>query len=149
MVDNRWPALIVAVVLVVFGISLMVSHRRTRRRWLGDLHLDEGESQFLQKRYRRRMRIAATFAILGVLIGVGDAVLPIQKKQPLAVTLYWIGVLLLTGWVMLQGFWDLWSTAAYTGAELNRIRQKRRELEQQLVEFKHRNLGERGFDEQR
>jgi hypothetical protein len=49
---------------------------------------------------------------------------------------------------MLQGFWDLWSTAAYTGAELSRIRQKRRELEQQLVEFKHRNLGERDFDGQ-
>jgi hypothetical protein len=48
---------------------------------------------------------------------------------------------------MFLGFSDLWSTAVYTGAELSRIRQKRNELERQLVEFKHRNLGDRNFDE--
>jgi hypothetical protein len=148
-VDNRWPALIVAVVLITFGASLMVSHVRSWRRRRDSLIADEKEFGFFEKRYRRRMRIAATFVILGVLIGVGDALLPMHKNQPLAISLYWIGVLLLTGWVMLQGFGDLWSTAAYTGAELTRIRQKRHELERQLVEFKHRNRAERGFDESR
>jgi hypothetical protein len=146
-VDNRWPALIVAVVLITFGASLLVSHVRSWRRRSGALAVDENEFAFFQKRHRRRMRIAATFVILGVLIGVGDALLPMHKNQPLAITLYWIGVLILTGWVMLQGFGDLWSTAAYTGAELSRIRQKRHELERQLVEFKHRNRADRGFDE--
>jgi hypothetical protein len=138
--------LIVAVVLVVFGAALLVSHVRTWRGQRHDLHLDEHERAFFQKRYRRRTRIAATFVILGILIGVGDAFLPMRKNQPLAITLYWIGVLLLTGWVMLQGFADLWSTASYTGAELSRIRDKRRELERQLVEFKHRNLKDEEFD---
>ncbi|HEV8003092.1 MAG TPA: hypothetical protein VGP63_24615 [Planctomycetaceae bacterium] len=147
--NNRWPALIVAVVLVAFGTSLMVSHVRSWRRRRGSLAFDEGERAFLERRYRRRMRISATFIILGILIGAGDAVLPMHKNQPLAITLYWIGVLVLTGWVMLQGLGDLWSTAAHTGAELTRIRQKRHELERQLVEFKHRNLGDRGFDESR
>jgi hypothetical protein len=146
-VDNRWPALVVAVVLIAFGATLLVSHFRSWRRRRGALALDENEFAFFRKRYRRRMRIAATFVILGILIGVGDALLPMHKNQPLAITLYWIGVLILTGWVMLQGFGDLWSTAAYTGAELSRIRQKRHELERQLVEFKHRNLADRGFDE--
>ncbi len=144
--NNSWPALIVAVVLVVFGASLMVSHVRSWRRRRGDLNLDEDGRAYFEKRYRRRMRISATFIILGILIGVGDALLPMHKNQPVAITLYWIGVLLLTGWVLLQGFGDLWSTAAYTGAELTRIQQKRRELERQLVEFKHRNLGSRDFD---
>jgi hypothetical protein len=146
-VNNSWPALIVAVVLIVFGASLMVSHVRTRRRRRGDLRLEENERAFFENRYRRRMRISATFIILGILIGVGDALLPMHKNQPLVISLYWIGVLLLTGWVLLQGFGDLWSTAAYTGAELTRIRQKRDELERQLVEFKHRNLGGRDFDD--
>jgi hypothetical protein len=145
-VNNPWPALIVAVVLVVFGTSLMVAHVRSWRRHRSKLGLDEDERGFFRKRYRRRMRIAATFIILGILIGVGDAFLPMHKNQPTAITLYWIGVLLLTGWVMIQGFGDLWSTAVYTGAELSRIRQKRNELERQLVEFKHRNLGDREFD---
>jgi hypothetical protein len=145
-VNNPWPALIVAVVLVVFGTSLMVAHVRSRRRQRGKLGLDEDERGFFQKRYRRRMRIAATFIILGILIGVGDAFLPMHKNQPTVITLYWIGVLVLTGWVMLQGLNDLWSTAVYTSTELSRIHQKRNELERQLVEFKHRNLGERDFD---
>jgi hypothetical protein len=145
-VNNPWPALIVAVVLVVFGTSLMVAHVRSRRRQRGKLVLDEDERGFFHKRYRRRMRIAATFIILGILIGVGDALLPMHKNQPIAITLYWIGVLVLTGWVMLQGLNDLWSTAVYTSTELSRIQQKRHELERQLVEFKHRNLGERDFD---
>ena len=69
-----------------------------------------------------------------------------QRNQPLVIGLYWIGVLLLTGWVVLEGFGDLWSTATYTDTELTRIQQKRSELERQLVEFKHRNLGDRDFD---
>jgi hypothetical protein len=145
-VNNPWPALIVAVILVLFGTSLMVAHVRSWRRQRGKLGLDEDERGFLQKRHRRRMRIAATFIILGILIGVGDAFLPLHKKLAMAITPYWIGVLLLTGWVMLQGVNDLWSTAVYTGTELTRIQQKRHELERQLVEFKHRNLGERDFD---
>jgi len=145
-VNNPWPALIVAVILVLFGTGLIVAHVRSWRRQRGKLCLDEDERGFLQKRYRRRMRIAAAFIVLGILIGVGDAFLPMHKHQPTAITLYWIGVLVLTGWVMLQGFSDLWSTAVYTSTELSRIKQKRHELERQLVEFKHRNLGERDFD---
>ena len=128
------------------GLALARSHRRSWIRQQGDPSLTDYEREFYRRRYRRRIQVASMLAMLGVLIGAGDLTMPLQR--PFWATLYWIGVLLLTGWVMLQGFWDLWSTAAYTGAELNRIRQKRRELEQQLVEFKHRNLGERGFDEQ-
>jgi hypothetical protein len=145
-VNQRWPALIVAAVVIAFGASLMVSHVRSRRRQQADPNLEDGERAFYDKRYRRRMRISATFVILGILIGAGDALLPMQKNQPLAITLYWIGVLVLTGWVLLMGVHDLWSTFAYTGAELSKVRQKRHELERQLVEFKHRNLGGRHFD---
>jgi hypothetical protein len=145
-VNNFWPGLIVATVLVVFGASLMVSHVRSWRRQRGDLRHDENDRAYFEKRYRRRMRISGTFVILGILIGVGDGLLPMQRNQPLVIGLYWIGVLLLTGWVVLQGFGDLWSTATYTDTELTRIQQKRSELERQLVEFKHRTLGERDFD---
>jgi hypothetical protein len=145
-VNNFWPGLIVAVVLVVFGASLMVSHVRSWQRQRGNLRLDENERRYFEKRYRRRMRISGTFVVLGILIGCGDALLPMRMNQPLVIGLYWIGVLVLTGWVVLQGFGDLWSTAAYADAELTRIREKRHELERQLVEFKHRNLDDREFD---
>jgi hypothetical protein len=146
-VNNPWPALAVAVALVGIGISMMSSHVRSWRRQQNDPTLEEQELVYYRRRYRRRMQISAIIAILGVLIGMGDALLPFQRMHPLPTTLYWIGVLLLTGWVMLLGLGDLWSTAAYGRAELARVRQKQRELERQIVEFKHRNLDGRGSED--
>jgi hypothetical protein len=145
-VNNSLPAIIVAVMLIVFGAGFMTSHVRSWRRQLGYADLDDNDRAFFEKRYRRRMRTSAAIIVLGVLIGVGDVVLPRLKNEPLIFTFYVLGLLVLTGWVMLQGFGDLWSTATYTDAELTRIRTKRQELERQIVEFKHRNLPEREFD---
>jgi len=146
-VNNPWPALAVAVALVGIGVSMMSSHVRSWRRQRSDPTLEERDLVYYRRRYRRRMQISAMLAILGVLIGVGDALLPFQRRHPIPTTLYWIGVLLMTGWVMLLGFGDLLSTAAYGRAELARVRQKQRELERQVVEFKHRNLDGRGSDD--
>jgi len=146
-VNNPWPALAVAVALVGIGVSMMSSHVRSWRRQRSDPTLDERDLVYYRRRYRRRMQISAMLAILGVLIGMGDALLPFQRKHPIPTTLYWIGVLLMTGWVMLLGFGDLLSTAAYGRAELARVRQKQRELERQVVEFKHRNLDGRGSED--
>jgi hypothetical protein len=143
-VNNPWPALIVAVILVTAGVSLVRAHGRTWRRQQTDPTLEEADRIYYGRRYRRRMRISAVLAILGVLIGLGDALLPFQKRHPGPISLYWIGVLLLTCWIMLLGFADFWSTAAYTRAELARVRKKQRELERRVVEFKHRNLDAQG-----
>ena len=145
--NNPWPALVVAVALVGIGVGMMSSHVRGWRRQQSDPTLDERDLVYYRRRYRRRMQISAIIAILGVLIGMGDALLPFQRRHPLPTTLYWIGVLLLTGWVMVLGLGDLWSTVAYGRAELARVRQKQRELERQVVEFKHRNLDGRGSED--
>jgi hypothetical protein len=147
MVNNPWPGLIVGVILVIIGVIMMRSHIRTWRFQESDPTLEDADRLYYGRRYRRRMRISAILAILGVLIGLGDVLLPLQKRHPGPSSLYWIGVLLLTGWVMLLGFADFWSTAAYTRAELARVRQKQRELERRVVEFKHRNLGAQGSSE--
>jgi hypothetical protein len=146
-VNNTWPALIVAAILLAIGISMMASHVRSWRRQQADTTLDERDLAYYRRRFRRRMQMSAILAILGVLIGLGDVMLPFQKRHPIPVSLYWIGVLLLTGWVILLGFGDLWSTAAYGRVELARVRQKRRELERQVIEFKHRHLESPGSEE--
>lgn len=144
--NNPWPALAVAVALVAIGIGLMSWHVRGWRRQQSDPTLEEHDRDYYRRRYRRRMQIATILAVLGVLIGLGDALLPFQKRHPIPTSLYWIGVLLLTGWLMLLGFADMWSTAAYSRAALARVRLKRRELERQVVEFKHRNPDGRDSD---
>ncbi len=138
--NNPWPALVVAVVLLAIGLSTMASHVRSWRRLQNDPALEDRDLAYLQRRYRRRMQMSAILAILGVLIGLGDVLLPFQKRHPVPVSLYWIGVLLLTGWLILLGLADLSSTIAYGRVELARVRQKRRELERQVIEFKHRHL---------
>jgi hypothetical protein len=143
--NNPWPALIVAVVLLVTGICLMMSHVRGWRRQQADPRLEEKDRAYYGRRYRRRMQTSAILAVLGVLIGLGDVLLPFQQ-QPRPVTLYWIGVLLLTLWVMLLAFADFWSALAYGRVELARVRQRRRDLERQIVEFKHRPIEENGPD---
>ena len=77
--NNPWPALAVAVALVAIGISLMSSHVRSWRRQQNDPTLEEHDRDYYRRRYRRRMQISAMLAVLGVLIGLGDALLPFQK----------------------------------------------------------------------
>jgi len=146
-VNNPWPALIFGVALVSIGIGLLRWQIRSWRGRQNDANLDDHERTYYGRQFRRRVQISATFAILGVLIVAGDLLLPMQRQQPLLTTLYWIGVLLLTGWVMLLGMGDFWSTASHSRAELTRVRMKHRELERQVVEFKHRHLGHGGSRE--
>jgi MFS family permease len=141
-VNNPWPALIVAVILVLIGAAMMASHVVAWRRQQSDPTLEQDDRDFYRRRYRRRMQISGTFAILGVLIGLGDALLPQQGRHPWPITFYVIGLLLLTGWVLLLGIAEFLSTAARGRVELARIRQKQSELERQVVEFKHRNLAD-------
>jgi hypothetical protein len=136
-VNNPWPALVVGAVLVGLGVVLIVSHVRTWHDQRTDPALDEADRLYYQRRFRRRVQVSGMLALIGVLIAVGDTLLPLQR-QPLWTTLYWIGVLLLLGWVILLGFGDFWSTAARAKIEMARMRQRRRELERQIVEFKHR-----------
>ena len=130
--------------LVASGSLAIRSHIRSWRRQKDDPTFEDRDREYYGRRYRRRMQMSAILVILGVLIGVGDVLLPFQKAHPGPVALYWIGVLLLTGWLILLGLADFFSTLAYGRVELARVREKRRELERQVVEFKHRPHDEPG-----
>ena len=90
--------------LVLVGLVLMSTHLRTRRG-NRDLPRDDPDRVHIDRQFRRRMRTSGTISLLGVAIAIGD-VLPILHKNPGLFGIYWICVLLLTVWVMLQGFGD-------------------------------------------
>lgn len=144
--NNPWPALVVGIVLIASGSFAIRSHMRSWRRQQVDPTFEDRDREYYQRRYRRRMQMSGILVILGVLIGAGDALLPFQKAHPGPVAMYWIGVLLLTGWLILLGLADLISTMAYGRIELARVQQKHRDLERQVVEFKHR-LEDRGSED--
>lgn len=122
--------------LVLVGLVLMSTHIRTRRG-NRDLPRDDPDRVHIDRQFRRRMRTSGTISLLGVAIAIGD-VLPILRKNPDLFGIYWICVLLLTVWVMLQGFGDYFSTRSYAKSALPRIRREQRELQQQLAEIKRR-----------
>jgi hypothetical protein len=85
-------------------------------------------------------------ALLGVLLAVGDQ-LPIMKRRPGLFGIYWIGVLLMTLWVMLLAIGDYFATRAHGRVALSRLRHKQAELEQQIAEIKRRDSNGRDTHE--
>ena len=124
-------------ILIVVGAVLMRSHAKVWRLQKNDSQLEFDDRSYYYARYRRRMQTSGMIALLGFLIPLGDALFH-PKVAPLWVTLYWIAVLLLAGWVIVMGLGDWASTVAHTRASLARIRQKQRELEQQLSQIRRR-----------
>lgn len=136
-VNDRLIALCVGGILIVVGVVLMWAHAKAWRLQKNDPQLDFDDRSHFYARYRRRIQTSGMIALLGLLIPLGDALLH-PKVAPLWATLYWIVVLLLVGWVIVMGLGDWTSTLAHSRASLARIRQKQRELEQQVSQMRRR-----------
>ncbi len=76
-------------------------------------------------------------ALLGVLIPLGDSPL-IWNRGPQISTIYWLGVLAITLWLMLLAVGDFASTRVHSKAALSAIRRERRELEAKVAEMRSR-----------
>jgi len=127
------------VALLIAGVVMMRSHRRTWARQQGDLGLNESDRQRLRSRYRRRMQMSGMIAALGAMMGVGDALIWEQGFE--VATIYWIVVIGLGGWLLLLGMGDLMSVridSKYARDELRQIGARRKELESELEEMRRR-----------
>ena len=135
------PMTITGASLLVLGVLMMRSHTRTWRYRQSDESLDEGESQYFKSQYRRRMQTSAIIALLGVMLFVGDVVLPLflERKNLAAVFgVYWLVVLLLTLWIFVLAWGDVAAIRVHSQTALARNRRKQQELEKQIVELKRR-----------
>ncbi len=83
------------------------------------------------------MQTSGLFAVLGMMIGVGDAM--IWDQGPVAATVFWIAVLLLGVWLLLLGLGDLAAVridSRLARDELQRLGSKRKELETDLEQLR-------------
>ena len=140
---NEWIVPTAGGLLVLVGLGLVAAHVRSWRQQKRDPDLAESDRLYLYARVRRRVQTSGMIALLGVLLGVGDQ-LPNWQNRPGLFGFYWLGVLLLTGWVMLLALGDFFSTRSHARSSLADIRHKQRELERQVAEFKRR--GSNGRD---
>jgi hypothetical protein len=128
--------------LAVGGLVMMRRHLSTWRGEKNDPGLDDADRFYYFRRYRRRMQTSAMIAVIGVLIALGDTVLPLilgnHRHFRLVFGSYWGAVLLLTGWVIVMALSDLVSASAHSRVALSRVRLKQRELEKQLEDIRRR-----------
>ncbi len=121
------------------GLLMLRAHRRTWARQQREPGLNQFDLQRLQTRFRRRMQTSGLISLLGVMLGVGDAV--IWRQGALVAAVYWILVIAMGGWLLLLGTGDLLSVrvdSRLAKDELARIGEKRQELEAELAEMRRR-----------
>jgi hypothetical protein len=99
-----WPFLVAAGTIIAAAGSLIAWHVHT---WKAArfANLTAGELKFAWEQYRWRMQTSAMLAAVGLLIGAGPWI-----AAPLAVLLYWLGVIVLILWIMLLAGADMLAT---------------------------------------
>ena len=137
---NNLLAPAVGGILIVLGATMMLSHLRTWKRRRGSDDLSHQDLSHYRSQFRRRMQASGMIALLGLLIAVGD-VLPLLQKNPVLATVYWLGVLILTAWVVLLGLSDALSTRLHARSALRDLQQQQRTLQRELARLRRHTNG--------
>jgi hypothetical protein len=122
--------------LCLFGCLLIRSHRNTWKSQQDELELDDFDRRHFHRRYRRRMQASGLIVLIGALLIVG--LLVITKEQKLLFGVFWLGVLLLTFWLILLAVGDALSIAAYSRSAQARLNEQRKILETELERLRSR-----------
>lgn len=137
------PGLIATCVLLALGIGLAVGHWRS---WKHDRSDPELASRSRWSQFRRHAQVALLIVVEGLLLCGGDTVLPILERtnritQKQMAGWWTIDVLLMLAiavWIALLALGDMAVTVSGTRRELRTMREKERELHQELERFRSR-----------
>lgn len=139
--DDRIPALIFGLCLVIGGSLALVWHVRSWRRQQQEGDGGSPERDYYRRQFTRRIQASGLIVVIGILLPVGDSLIP-WKQYPGAFAAYWVTVLGLALWVMWLGCRDLLSTRVHARdalSKLQSLRQKQRELEQEIARIRSRS----------
>ena len=117
------------------GIALIYFHVRAHRQHPADKDLTEIDIRFYQHQYVRRLQTSALAVTLGALIGL-CGYLEAFEESPVFATVYVIGLLLLSLWLVLMAISDALASRVYAN-QLNRRNHKmQKSLEETLAEVR-------------
>jgi len=125
---------------ILFGLFLIaiaaLMLKRNKTAWLAAQAdgLEEREHDFLYRQYRRRMQANWMVAIVGAAIALG-----VWVTEPLVAAAYWLGVVLVVGWMALLAVADLVTTRMYYGRLHREQLDERALLEAQLDQIRRRS----------
>ncbi len=134
------PALVFGACLVIGGSCALVWHVRSWRRQQQDAATTDAERNYYRRQFARRVQASGIIVLLGILLPIGD--LPLWKDYPGSWACFWIAVLSLTLWLLVLGCRDLLSTRVHSRnahESLRLLREKQRELEQEVARIKARS----------
>lgn len=131
------PGLLATTLLVSLGIGLVVWHWKS---WKKDCQVPELNTAARRSQCRRRIQIAVLIALEGILLCLGDAVLPIlyragmisERKMAGLWTIDVLFMLLIAVWIALLALGDMAVTATGVRRELRTMRERERELHEEL-----------------
>ncbi len=135
--NNWWPAVIFGGVLVVLGVGMMISHRRSWKRQQDEVGASDADRIHYANRFRRRMQTSALIAIVGVLLGLGDVF--IWRFGVPAATLFWMVMLILVCWIAVLAVGDMTSVHSHSKNQLASLEAHRRAFEQELARIRTTN----------
>lgn len=126
--DNTIPALIFGAFLLIVGGGLLAAEivAGQRRR---EEPMEKAERVYFDRRHRRRLQVAGLILLIGVMIPVGDSLIP-WRKAPGTFAVYWLIVIALAFWTIALAIGDRASTKLFEHVTLSRLQQQQFELEQ-------------------
>ncbi len=140
---NLWHSILVSCFLLICAAGLMLSHRRSWRRFrcrsAQQDELDAGEFDYRRRQFRRRMQTSAMLGVLAVTLPVADW-LTARSGSSLLHLVCWSVVLLLAAWLGLLALADVVATKYHFG----RMRQSYLIEETKLKAELHRMEAARG-----
>jgi hypothetical protein len=98
--------------LLVSG-ALMFVHWRGWKA-LRREQLPEAEGEYRRRQFRRRMSASGTIGVVGIALFLGDTLIPWIDERAVTLT-FWLVVILLTIWIALLAFVDIFATKRYIG----------------------------------
>ena len=127
---NLYTIVLVPAVLLLAALAMLYSHLRAWRE-CQRLPLEDDELDYRRRQFRRRMQSSAMLGLLGVGLGVGQA-LTLWIPSPLWTGVFWAAMLLGLIWVGLLALADAWATRHFYGRRRHQCLIERVALEAQL-----------------
>jgi uncharacterized membrane protein len=109
---------LIAAGLIVLAMLLIWNHLRSWRAWR-DRPMDAAERDYRTSKFRRRTHLASLLGLIGVVMLIGYCVDP--AVYPRLAAAVWMGVLLITLWMIGVGIFE----AIETGRYVSRISRRR------------------------
>ena len=122
-------------VISAVGIILVIVHVRSHRQHRKDSALTDADRKFYDRQYSRRLQTSGLLVTLGALIG-GCGYVKALETSPVFATIYVIGLLLLTMWLVLLAMSDVLATRIYISQLNRRSHNMQKSLEDALGEVR-------------